>query len=293
MQSHIVQTVTTLAGAWRVVRRDAAIYGWTEADTPLVLDGITYLGSTGLSLSSAHSTNTFAVDTLDVTAFLDAADEAALEAGIWDGAVVTNFYYNWADPPSTFGTDCLVVRHGTLGVISRQNTRFTAEIRGLAQALSQRIGRLYSPSCPWRHALWDVESQLYVSSVECGIDLSTRQQTGTVTTGSADGQTFADTGNAQAADYYAEGIVTFTSGANLNLSREVRLWTSPLFTLHRPFPLPIVIGDAYAAVIGDDKTYATCRNTFDNLAPAGHDGGYGGFEFVPGQHQVFAIPVRG
>lgn len=284
--AHLAQATTTLAEAWRVVRPDGTTVGFTSHDVAFALDGVTYQAAPGLQASTAHSTDNFAVDTLDVTIFLTVADEADLAAGLWDNSVVTVFEYNWDDPPTTFGTDCLILRHGNLGEVQRQNNLLTAEIRGLAQRLSRRIGRQYSPTCPWRHAQWDSAGSTYVSSTECGLTLTTFITTGTITSVSeTPTREFADSASAQADGYFDEGLVTMTSGDNAGITREVAQWTSKVFTLHRPFPYAVQVGDAYKSVKGDNKTWETCRDVFANWL------NFGGFPSLPGIHSIYRNPT--
>lgn len=281
-------TTTTLSTGWRVVRSDLASYGWTDADRDFTLDGITYRASQGLAPTAVHSTQTFAANTLDVTAFLDVSTEQEILAGVWDQAEVAIFEYDWSSPPTVFGPPYMnVLRFGNVGQIRRQNNVFTAEIRGLGWRLSRQIGRAYSPTCPWRHAQWNRGTQTYVAAVECGITLTTFIKTGTVTAVDAANPTLIFTGsNVQADDYFAEGYVTFTSGDNANVTREVRIYESGEFTLYRPFPFEVDIGDAWKAVRGDDKTAATCQATFNNLV------NFGGFPHLPGLTQVYKNPIE-
>ncbi len=284
--AHLAQSTTTLAEAWRVVRPDGTTYGFTSHDESFMLDGVTYLATPGLEATAAHSTDTLAVDTVDVSIFLTVADEADLAAGLWDSSVVTVFQYNWADPPATFGTDCLILRHGNLSTVKRQNNRLEAEIAGLAQRLKRRIGRQYSPTCPWRHAQWDADTSTYVSSVECGLTLTSFIHAGTVTSVSATpALIFSDSASSQADAYYAEGLVTFTSGDNAGITREVAEWVSQVFTLHRPFPYAVGVGDAYKAVKGDNKTWEVCRDVFANWLA------FGGFPSLPGIHSIYTNPT--
>ena len=286
LTAHLTQPVTTLAEAWRVRLPDGTTVGFTSHDADVTIDGVLYQAAPGLMATAAHATDTLSVDTLDCTVFLTLTNEADLVAGRWDNAVVTVFLYNWADPPATFGSDCLVLRHGNLGEVKRQQGMLQAEVRGLTQRLSRRIGRQYSPTCPWRHARWDPDSGTYVTSTECGLDLTGRIHTGTITSvGTTATLAFSDSGSAQADAYYDEGLLTFTSGDNAGLTREVRRWTSKQFQLHRPLPYAVVIGDAYSAVQGDNKTWETCRDTLDNAV------NFGGFPSLPGIAAIWANPA--
>ena len=290
--AHFQLSSTALAEGWKVTRAtDLAVYGWTTHDINDVIAGVTYRASQGLQPTAAHSTDTLQVDTLDVTAFLDVSTEAELAAGVWDGSTIVHFEYRHDTLPTSLGSDVLIKRVGVVGQITRQNNTFTAEIRGLAHQLATRIGRSYTPVCPWRHAQWN--GATYVSSVECGIDLTGRIHTGTITSlGAEPTREFSDSAQAQVMGYFDSGYITFTSGPNAGVTREVRRWENKAFSLLRPFAYAAVVGNAYSACIGDDHTYETCLAVFNNLEPVA-GGGFGAFPHVPGQNAVYASPVSG
>jgi len=283
--AHYQLPTTTLAVGWHVVRRDLQVFGWTEHDESVTIAGVAYIAGAGLQTSSTHSTNDFSVDTLDVTIFMAVSTETEIAAGIWDNAEVTAFEYNWASPPTALDNQVNILRYGNLGEITRQNNVLTAEIRGLSQRLVRRIGCQYSPTCPWYHAQWN--GSTYVSSVECGIDLTSFIKTGTITSIINDGTLeFCDSAQAEANDYFNEGLITFTSGANAGITREVREWHDvKRFALYRPFSFPAAVGNSYVAVRGDDKTFETCKTDFDNGL------NFGAFPHLPGIRAVYTNPV--
>ncbi len=294
MAAHYQLPVTHLAEGWRVTRLDAALFGFSDHDLDVTIDGVLYRASEGLQPTAAQSTDTLQVDTLDVTAFLDMTTEAEMAAGIWDGAEVVHFEFRWDSLPANLtGGDVLVKRVGVVGEITRENNRFTAEIRSLAHKLNTRIGRYYTPVCPWRHAIWN--GATYVSSPECNIDLTGRIYDGIITSVAADPRLeFSDSGvPTPIHGYFTYGYIKMTSGPNAAISpREIRRWENLQFSLLRPFPYAVQVGDTYRAVIGDDHTAETCKNVFANLVNP-TSGGFGGMPHVPGQSAVYASPVSG
>lgn len=279
------QTTMTVAVGCRVVRKDGQAFGRTDFDENVTIDGLTYYASMGFVPTATHTTNTLTTPTMDITVFMDDATEAEIVAEIWDGAEVTVFEYDWSNPPTALDATVNILRYGNLGQIKRQNQTFVAEIRGLTWRLSRSTGRAFSPTCPWRHAQWN--GSTYVSSVECGLDLTSLIFTGTITaadTGSPS-RIFTDSASDRVDGYYAEGLITLTSGDNAGLTREVRLFASKQWTLYRPFPFPVAVGTDYKAVIGDDKTKATCK-------ALGRFVSFGGFPDIPGIAIVFTNPVR-
>ena len=146
LEAHLAEEVTTLATCWRVTRRDGLTHHFTDHDRDLVVDGATYRAATGYTRSAVSSDTTLAVDNLEIDGLLDAEEitEADLRGGRFDYAAVEMFLVNWADP----GQGKLILRKGWLGEVTVSRTGvFHAELRGLAQALQQRIGELYAPEC--------------------------------------------------------------------------------------------------------------------------------------------------
>jgi hypothetical protein len=52
-----------------------------------------------------------------------------------------------------------------------------------------------------------------------------------------------------------------------------------------PFPYTPEVGDTYSVYAGCNKTKATCRDKFDNVVNP-TSGGFGGFDFIPGQDEM-------
>lgn len=167
-KNHLATNYHTLATCWKVTRRDAVVKAFTDHDSDLVIDGITYLASSGYVASNVESTDALNVDNLEVQGMLSSPSitEDELRAGIWDFAAVEIFLVNWAD--LTMGK--LIQRVGTLGEVSTNRGYFVAELRGLAQAFTRMIGELTSPGC--RASLGDTR---------CGVVLAGGSPSYTVT----------------------------------------------------------------------------------------------------------------
>ena len=276
LQHHYRQTTTTLATSWRVQRRDGQTYGWVDHDRDMQVDGVTYRASAGLRASATQTTADLQPGTLDVAAFMDVSSEQDIEAGIWDEAQVTVFEARWDVPPTAVdATQCNILMHGRLGKIDRQTGTFTAQLHGLLEQLDTQIGRVFGPTCPWR-----------LGDSRCQVDLGPWTRTGTVTgLGTDPRYTFSDDGQGEADGFFAEGVVTFVTGANAGTRMDIRIWEPPWFTMHRPLPSPVEVGDTYSAVRGDDKTNHTCALVFNNFER------FGGFIFLPGVDTVLRNPL--
>jgi uncharacterized phage protein (TIGR02218 family) len=90
----------------------------------------------------------------------------------------------------------------------------------------------------------------------------------------------------QATAYFNEGLITFTSGDNFGITREIRDYTANNDVhLYLPLGNPVQAGDQVSMVRGDDKRHTTCRDTFNNLV------NFGGFPSIPGIAQVYRNPA--
>lgn len=141
LQAKLDSGVTTLAQAWRLTRRDGVIAGFTDHDCDLVIDGVTYRAGTGLAASEATSRFDLSVDGGEIAGALDdvTLTDADLAAGRYDAAQVETWLVDWSDTALK-----VLTFRGTLGEVKRQGPAFIAELRGLADLLSQESGRLYT-----------------------------------------------------------------------------------------------------------------------------------------------------
>jgi uncharacterized phage protein (TIGR02218 family) len=271
LAAHLAGEVTTLATCWRLERADGWVRGFTDHDRELVVDGLTYVASTGFLPSAIKTASDLSVDNLDVDGFLDDAALRAEDfiAGLFDGARIEVFIVNWTD----LGQGRLLLRKGFLGEIKRADQRFSAEIRGLSNRLQQTAGKLYSRLC-----------RVDLGSSECGVALGPRTDTYAVTQVIA-----ADTVRivtARATGFFTFGKATFTTGANAGAVNEVLLHDGLTIRLFVPMPRPIVVGDQIVLVAGCDKTPETCNAKFANIL------NFRGEPHIPGNDKVFSYPVR-
>ena len=78
--------------------------------------------------------------------------------------------------------------------------------------------------------------------------------------------------------YYDMGVMTFTSGSNVGISRVVSKYTNTgtgVITVVPPFPYTVNTGDAFKITPGCDKSMTTCQKKFNNLI------NISAFPFVP------------
>ena len=146
MDNHLAQQVTNLATCWRVTRVDTQEFFFTDHDVAIPFDGDIYQASTGYKRTAIQSDASMAVDNLDIQGIFDSAQITVfdLRAGLFDYAQIRIFVVNWSD----LADGNIKMRNGRLGEVTiTEQGIFRAELRGLTQALSQRIGELYQPEC--------------------------------------------------------------------------------------------------------------------------------------------------
>ncbi len=252
LATHIAGEVTTLATCWKLTRRDNVVFGFTDHDTDIIVDSITYKAASGFTPSAVQNTASLSVDNLDVEGMLSAGNitEVDIMAGLYDFAEIEIFQVNY----NNLTQGKLKLRRGWLGEVSLVKQQFVAEVRGLTQRLSQTIGELYSASC-----------RATFTDSRCKINPITYTVTGAVTS-SVSNQEFNDTGRSETSGLYNFGKITFTSGANNGLSMEVKEFISGgKIVLVLPMPYNIIVSDSYSMTQGCDKTITTCANQYNNV----------------------------
>lgn len=281
---------TTLCLCWQAIRADGTIFGFTDHDRDVTFDAgdghgtIIYKASTSFTASDMQDQLGMAVSNVDLVGALssEAITDADLEDGRWDQCAITVMVVDWSSP--TLGHTVWV--SGTTGQVTSGDLAFQAELRSLGQHLAQYIGSLVQPTC--RSNLFDTGSGLdggcnlaQPAAVAGTIATVTSRTAFKVTAAGSfpDGTKGSLTGG-----YFAWGTVTFTSGANVGLSREVFTSDSGLnFVMLLPFPEDIVIGDGVHLQFGCDKSSEVCIKNFAN------GNNFRGEPYVPGSDFVFQV----
>ena len=272
-QAHLSSGTTTLAWCWKLTRRDGAVQGFTDHDTALNFDGITYEAVSGFVASEVQSTLGLAVDNLSVLGALSSAslNEDDLAAGLYDDADIEIWRVNWASPEQR-----VLMRKGNLGEVKRGKTGFQAEVRGLAHRLNQPVGRVYAYAC-------DAD----LGDVRCAKDISSSAFTARGTVGAViDARRFAVGGIAAYANgWFSAGKLTFTTGANAGRAMEIKRHSAFGIELWQAMSENVATGDAVTLTAGCDKQFATCKAKFANAA------NFRGFPFMPGNDAVLSYPT--
>jgi uncharacterized phage protein (TIGR02218 family) len=145
-------------------------------------------------------------------------------------------------------------------------TAVVFEVHSHLQKLQRNTPQtLIMPSC--RHILGDAN---------CTVDMGVFKRSYSVQAGS-DSRSLITGGAAEIDGYFDLGFVNFTSGPNQGIASAVRFYDAATLTIELWAPLPFtpVVGDAFDAFPGCNKTQAMCVGTYNNLV------NFGGFPFVP------------
>lgn len=268
LTAHIASEVTTLAVCWKLTLVDTTVMGFTDHTSDLTISSQLYKAATGFSPTSIETKDKFAVDNLDIAGILDATSitEVDIMAGKYDFAEIEIFMVNVAD----LSHGIILHRRGWLGEVSLKNGQFIAEVRGLAQKLSQNIVELYSPTC--RAVLGDTR---------CKVNLASFTFAGTVSIVTSR-QVFISNALTQAAGYFSSGEVVWLTGANAGRRMEIKEFSNKQVTLVLPMPNNVAIGDTFNAIAGCDKTFNTCFSKFSNAV------NFRGEPHVPGTDKMLA-----
>ncbi len=268
LQAKLDAGATTLAWCWRVTRSDGAVYGFTDHDRALTHAGQVFEPDSGVSpgglrgqtgLAPARGAAFGAVSSQRI-------DEADLDNGLWDGARVEIFRVDWSEPALGFRTFT-----GELGEITRSDGGFEAELSGRSVRLSRTIGRVYASRC-----------DAALGGARCSVDLTdpAYRAHGVVTASPHARAVVASGLESFSNGWFADGSITWTSGANMG--------ASSLVTIHRaasggallelsPSPAAAIsAGDEFTVTAGCDKRLDTCASKFANAV------NFRGCPFMPG-----------
>ncbi len=279
LTAHLESGATTLCWCWRLTRRDGIVQGFTDHDRLLSFDGTDFEAAAGFTASEMKDQLGLGVDNVEVSGAIssDRLAEADLKAGLYDDAKVEIFRVNWQATAQR-----VLMRCGSLGEVRRAGIAFTAEVRGLTHYLQQPKGRLFQYAC-------DAD----LGDARCGVDLDTPalKGTGAIAAVLSD-RSFTATGLATfATEWFARGLVRFTSGAASGQAVEVkahrRTVDAVTFELWQAARLPLVPGQTFTVTAGCDKALGTCRSKFANTV------NFRGFPHMPGNDFVMAVARPG
>lgn len=251
LQDHYNTKATTTCRLLQIKPAREAVFGYCSTNRAVgfdALDGygsVTYQVMSGFDHSAVVTTSDTAVDNAEARVlYLSGGPitEAKINAGVYDGAEFTMLEVNYND--LTAGR-CQVVMHGIIGKCKVvRGALFSLELRTLVDQLRQEPWEKWQIGCRVKR----FGSQVGEERFPCKYNLAPEWVTGVaVTAGSVESnRTFTASGLAQVADYFAPGMVIWTSGPNIGLSFEVEAFAvGGVVSLLFPTPYPISPTDAF------------------------------------------------
>ncbi|EKE43644.1 hypothetical protein OCGS_2376 [Oceaniovalibus guishaninsula JLT2003] len=276
LAAHLAGGVTTLARCWRVTRRDGRMLGFTDHDCDLAFGGVTFRASDGLSARAVEQTTGLAVDNTEALGVLSDAGltEADIAAGRYDGAGVTAWLVNWADPAQR-----MRLFQGEIGEIARSGGAFRAELRGLTDLLNQPQGRVYQTAC-----------SAVLGDGACKVDLTRADLSAEVSVDAVEGAVLILPALARFADrWFEQGRLVVLTGASAGQVRVVkndrRTGEARRIEVWDALRGGIAPGDRVRLEAGCDKRAETCRAKFANMA------NHRGFPHLPSEDWLMAYPA--
>lgn len=260
------------------------IYACANSQVDITVSGTTYYAtkygnwSRGTVTSNiGTSATTMDLDvSADVTILTPGTNVSILQGialGLFDGALVTVYTaYGVTNvnginiPDVSMGLETKFVGEETnIAKMGRTSAKLTiSDMRYRFNDQSPR--NLIQTSC--RHTLFDSG---------CTLSKASFVVTFTAAGGSTQLTVIMNPIGTHPANYFNQGVLTGTSGANNGLSQTVRSYNNSTgaVTLVVPLLFPVSIGDGFSILPGCDKSMATCNGTFSNLIH------YGGMPYVP------------
>ena len=280
---HLAGRQLTTAICWVIFKRDGTFIRGTEHDRDIVVTTTgdlagTYKATSNISASTAQGGSDLAPDNMNVEGAIpppevDWIDVSVrdIEAGLLRLAPVTVFALNWRAPDE----GQMIIRRGFLGEISRDSDgRYTTEIRGLAQLLSQQFVETYGERCVVKR----------FGDARCKLSLAPFTFTGEVTA-VTNRKSFATDLSMSPFPDLLGGEFTLTSGDNDGYMREVRTGIAGDFTFWEGFPNEVQVGDEFTVIQGCNRTRSACQ-AYSNLV---NFRGHG--IFIPGVDAISRGPT--
>lgn len=242
-----------------------SVLAFTNYSENLTVDSVVYLSRPGMKVSVVQSKLNLEIDASTAQGFFQTSiiTFADILKGKFNDAVFERKFVN-ADAVSD---GSYTFHSGYIGRVDVTDNAFQAELRGLAAALSQPVGRILSKRC-------DVRT---VGDTRCGFNLATTQQTtginftqtltvSTIVTQDdfdVTGVTGSPTG-----DWFTYGTLVWATGANTGYSSDIAqssesggTWS---ITLVNAPGADIQVGDTFSAKAGCDRSTSHCISKFRN-----------------------------
>lgn len=240
-------------------------------------NGALYLSDAGYQFTGSQSGTTMSPGVMDLEGVLavGGVDRDLVASGVFDGARLYCFATSWRTPVE----DEERVGAATLGRTHLIDDRYKIEMMALIDALNQSVGKTYTAGCPKTFGGQEFGG--------CKVDLGPITVAGTVTHITS-GTVVRDSARAESADWFALGLLRWTSGQNTGLKpQEIKRYEADgTIETYEPAYYAPAVGDAFELVPGCRKRLEDCRDKWGNVIH------FGGFSFVPVSSQYGQIGTK-
>lgn len=263
-----------MADCYEVTLFNGTVYRWSTVDYPLTVESHIYSyppDAPVVTRGPVREVVGLEVDKLKVT--LGVGDDGftiggyqlpqLARNGLFDGAQVIVYRAFMSTPGTVVGS--IVRFSGIVSTVTPEPTAVVLNVKSDLQLLQRKMPRnLFQPGCS--HVLFDAG---------CALVRASFVVSGTV--GSAATVVSIPTSLTQATDYFSQGVMIFSTGANTGARRSVKSFVHASGVVVPTIALPYAPanGDAFTIIPGCDKRQTTCETKFSNLAH------FRGFPYIP------------
>lgn len=255
----------------KIERRDGEVFGLTELDQDLIIDGVTYRSLHGLSPTAIASDLSFQSNNVELTGLIsdNGISLTDIRLGFFDYAKIQVFLINYLDLPTSLNENppkFLLLPVRVMGKVSYSDGQFTAEVMGVSRFLSARIPRATSPNCRYIFGV----NQGYS---KCAVNVDNFAANLTVTDGRTELSFFTSWEGDD--DRFTGGNLIWLSGPNQGLTVGIIKQLGTIFFLAEPLPVTPDQGHNFRARPSCQKSLNACRS-FNNQI------NFGGEDKIPG-----------
>ncbi len=265
MKQYLQERVLHLVYCWKITLFDGTILGFTNHQKNISFEGVVYRSEEAVSKTAITFSERLAPDNIDISGMIKEVQilESELLAGRFDHADIEIFLVNYQD----LSAGKIPLSSYNIGEVKVERGEYQFDIRGKSQLYKQVSGRSYTNSC-----------YLDYGSAKCGATDKVTL-TGSVTS-MVNSKVFSDSSKNQAANFFNEGILEWTSGSNKGVKMRVKAFANTQFTLALPMLMPVSVGDTFTVSNGCGKLLRHCRDDHNNVI------NYRGFDHIPGEDKV-------
>lgn len=275
-----VACVSHWAQCWTITRQDGEVFAFTSHDQPMQWRGVEHTPCNSLmSTATEMSSITGSVGNMELRGIVsdDSITEQDMLNGLFDRATVEVWMVPWSPENGEIPFRLLA---GTTGDLSHGQNEFNYEVLSPGAQLQQKnTVEIYTPGCRFEFG-----------DDRCTFNAKALAVSGTVTAvPTKDASTYAtrrafgDSTRTEDPGYFALGKVTWVTGANAGVTREVKDFSSGIFVLWEPLLHEIQTGDEYVATPGCNKSPEACQGYGNYI-------NFGGYPDVPGQDSIAETP---